>query len=293
MQDARRANAAGLDLRNALLLIPLALCGCFLPPGARPSLEVGALGATQYNRRGMIENEHGVVQAEAKTRMPLALGGAVELKAWGNMDLTRDTGDAWFPDGHAGEVTEVDLSGSYGRRVGPLDLSAGVVGYIHPYGSEFLNGSRGNTIELFVAAGGEVLSATPFDFYPLVVASYDPDAVDGFYVNGGLFKGWEVMTDLRLRLGAALGFSDKHHSQWTYGFQETGWADLRGTLSLEYSLGRNTTIAAAVAASTLLDGEIQDWVEERAIVARRAGGVVERGIDSDTVWATLGLSWRL
>ena len=276
------------------LSVALLSAGCLTSQGTRPSLELGLLGATQYNRRGMVENEHGVLQGEAKARVPAgSLGGALQLKAWSNMDLTDDTGDAWFPDGHAGEPTEIDLTAAYGRSLGPIDLSAGVTGYIHPFGSEFLNGNRGNTTEVFAAAGGEVLPGRAFGFYPLFAAFYDPDAVDGFYLNGGVFKGWDLAERLRLLLGASVGYSEQNHSLWTYGFRERGWADLRGTLTLEYRLTESSTIAAGVAASTILDDDIHDWVEDRAVVARRSGGAVERGIDPEAVWGTLGVSWRI
>lgn len=278
--------------RALLVMVLFLIGGCLAPQGWRPSFEVSALAATQYNRRGMVENERGVAQGEAKTRLPVPFGGAFQLKAWANMDLTQHTGDAWFPDGHGGEVTEVDLTGSYGRPVGPLDLSAGWTTYVLPHGNEFLNGDRPTTGEVFAAIGADVLPESSFGFYPLFIAFYDPVEVDGFYLNAGVSKGWGLTEDLRLILGASLGYSEENHSLWTYGFEAAGFTDLRGTLTLEYRVTDTVTLAAGVAASTILDDEIREWVEHRAIVERRSDGTLKRGIDTDTVWGTLGVSWR-
>jgi hypothetical protein len=255
-------------------------------------VDLSLLASTQFNRRGMIQNERGVLQGEVKTRLPVVWGGSLQFKTWGNMDLTDGTGDAWFPDGHGGEFTEVDLTASYARKLGPLDASAGVTSYVLPAGSEFLNGSRGTTSELFAALGSDLFPGKLYGFYVLFAAYYDPHKVDGYYLNGGIFKGWDLAEKLRLHLGGSLGYSDKNHSLWTYGQAQEGFTDLRGTLALEYAIAENTTIAAGVAASTILHGVIRDWIRTRAIVERAPDGSLRRGIDTDTVWYTLGVHWR-
>ncbi len=84
----------------------------------------------------------------------------------------------------------------------------------------------------------------------------------------------------------------KSTSRWTYGFEKTGFTDLRGTLTLEYQIAKSVTLAGGVAASTILDREIREWIEHRAKVRKRPDGTFERGIDTDTVWGTLGVSWK-
>jgi hypothetical protein len=274
------------------ILATLLVSGCIVPKDAKPSLGLGVLSSTEYNHRGMVENERGVVQGDVKAGVPLTFGGTFEARAWGNMDMTYETGDAWMPRGHAGEFTEVDLTGSYLRTVGPVDLSLGVTQYVLPNGSEYLNESRGTTTEVFASVGGDVLPESIFGFYPLVTAHQDIDEADGVYVNGGIFKGFELMKELSLHLGASIGYSNEKHSIWTYGVKEDGFSDLRGTATLSYRLDEHTTIAVSVAAWTLIDTDIERWVNNRAIVSDHGGGNFRRGINTDTVWGTAGVSWK-
>lgn len=278
--------------RSIALSLALMGAGCLRPEDARPSFEGSVSVSSQFNRRGMVENDRGVLQGAGTARVPFRYGGAFGLKAWANLDLTNETGDAWMPDGHAGEITAVDLAGSYSRTAGPVDLSGGVSSYVLPNGSEFLNGPRGTTTELFATAGGDVLPKSIFGFYPLMSLHYDVDEAEGFYLNGGVHKGFTLAGDLRLDLGVSLGYSSENHSRWTYGTAEEGFSDLRGTATLTYPLGEATIIAAGVAASTITDDDIRRWIETRAIVRRRPGALdpFERGIDTDTVWYTLGVT---
>lgn len=274
------------------ILATLLVSGCIVPEDAKPSLGLGVVASTQYNNRGMVQSDRGVVQGELKAGVPLVFGGTFDARTWGNMDMTGQTGDAWMPDGHAGEFTEVHVTGSYTRAVGPVDLSAGATNYVVPNGSEYLNGSRGTTTEVFASMGGEVLPESLFGFYPLVTLHQDVDEADGLYVNGGIFKGFELMTDLSLHVGASLGFSNEKHSLWTYGVKEEGFSDLRGTATLSYRLDGHTTIALGVAASTIIDSDLERWIENRAKVNDRGGGNFKRGIETDNVWGTVGVSWE-
>ena len=280
--------------RSICLSFTVATAGCLQPEDSRPSLEASALVSSQYNWRGMVQNERGVIQGAAAASVPFRYGGAFGLKAWANLDLTDETGDAWMPDGHAGEITEVDLTASYSRRIGTVDLSGGAISYVPANGSELLNGRRGGTTEVFATAGGDILPSSVFGLYPLLAVHYDGDEADGFYLNGGVFKGFSVIGDLRLDLSISAGYSTGSHSWWTYGVREDGFSDLRGTATISYPLGEATVLAAGVAASAIIDADIRRWIETRAIVRRDPGAAdgFERGIDTDTVWYTLGVSHR-
>ena len=76
------------------------------------------------------------------------------------------------------------------------------------------------------------------------------------------------------------------------GEKRLGFSDLRGTATLSYRLDEHTTIAVSVAASTLIDTDIERWVNNRAIVSDHGGGNFRRGINTDTVWGTAGVSWK-
>lgn len=278
--------------KSQVVWLALLSSGCLVAPETRPGVELALLASTEHNHRGMTESERGAVQGEAKIRVPSSIGGSFRFKAWGNLDPSDDTGEAWRPNGHGGEITEVDLSAAYGRAVGPIDSSVGVTSYVLPNGSEFLNRWRGTTSEVFATAGSDLFKGEFYGFYPLLSAHYDIDEVGGLYLQGAVFKGVPLTDELRLVLGVSLGYSEARHSWWTYGFKAAGFSDLQGTLSLEYRVTENTTLVAGVAASTILDDDIKSWMENRAIVRRISATEVRRGIDADTVWFTLGAHWK-
>jgi hypothetical protein len=253
------------------------LTGCIFTK-ERPSLQFNVEAATQYNHRGMVQNDRGVAQPELTADLPVSLGGNLNVRAWGNLNLTAEAGDAWFPDGHPGKFSEIDLSTAYSRQLGPVNLAAGVVGYILPDGADFPNGVRGSTTEVFTSAGTALFEGKFYSLRPVARVHYDGDEANGLYLNGGLFKSFAVIRNLSADLGVSLGYSDDGHSDWTYGLSEEGIADLRGTARFLYALSDNTTAWVGLGASTIIDRDLQDWFDLL-------------GIDRDNVWGTVGLGW--
>ena len=258
-----------------VVFVFLLLGGC-IASGAPEQIQGSAWLATQYNNRGMPQNERGVGQLEGVVDFPTMVGGTFRTRAWGNIDLQNDVGDAWFGDGNGGKFTEVDLSGSYHELYRTFDFGFGVTSYVLPDAAFFPNGPRGSTTETFLSVGRDVRG-----FYPLLVLHYDFDEVDGLYANAGVSRSFGLGEKLALEGNLSLGYSDEDHSLWTYGLEESGLADLRGTASASYLSSEHTTIVLEFAASTILDSAIEDWMDD----------VLE--IESNNVWASLGIAWGL
>ena len=265
--------------------LSLATCVAFLCVGCifeqeRPQVQVGALISTAFVRRGMVQNERGVIQPEINVDARTIDGGILTGNAWANLDLTNSTGDAWLPDGAALDASAVDLKAQYSRTVGNFALAAGVLQYVLPNGSQFPNGPRGTTSEVFVSGSTTLFGDEVYSFVPVASVHYDVDESEGWYLNGGIRKDLPLpwIDALRSDISATVGWSSDKHSLWAYGLEESGFADFQGGLRLHYDLNENTTVSAGVAGSVLIDQDLRDWVE-----------LID--ISEDNVWVWLGMTW--
>lgn len=264
-----------------LALLPLVSCltACLVvPEGSKPSVGLGVTAASQYNFRGIPNNENGVVQGEAIVDLPTkAETGTLRLRAWSNFDLTNDTGDAWFPDGHGGEPSQIDLSAAYSERFQGFDMTFALVSYALQNPDDFAlapSGERGETKELV----GEFGRSTVADVYAKLALHKDIDESSGWYANLGLSRAFQVRENWAASTSVSLGYSDKRQSDWNYGLREAGLADLRVSALLSYLLDQNTEIVLGLNASKMLDSDLQDWFD---LI----------GLESTNVWGSLGVVW--
>lgn len=251
----------------------LLLCGCVAD--ATPRFESNVIASSHYVRRGMTENERGVAQADINVDLDTKLGGALGLKAWGNMDLNDTTGDAWYPSGHERKFTEVDLTAQYFQQFQGTDVTAGVTSYTLPNGLEFPNGERGGTTEMFARVGRE----TWWGIYPQGELRIDRDEADGWYGAISLQRDFAIWEKLHANLFVSQGYSDENQSFWEYGLEEAGWADLRGEATLFYDLDDHTTLHVTLGGSTMIDSTLEEWFD---LI----------GIRDDVLWIAGGVTFR-
>jgi len=275
------------QVRFALVCGSLLATSCFVPSNASPDVELGLAVQSKHVHRGMTQVDAPVLKPSGAVGLPTTWGGKVSLATEAYMDLENDTGDAWFPDGHAGRFSQIDYIGDYShtffpiRRdnadadsaVGDLTVSLGTHNYNLPNGLEFVNGERGSTSEAFVQLSLSVLDATPY-----VRWSYDYDEVEGSYATGGLTEGFELGGDFTLRLDGSLSYSSDTMSAWNYAISESGLADLRGSVELDYAYDARTVLTAGVHGSMMVDDTFQDWFDDL-------------GIDPEVLWFTVGVTW--
>lgn len=268
-------------MRRPFLLASLALLlagpGCLIDAGIAPVFESNVVAATHYVHRGMVQNERGVAQADLNVDLATTSDGTIGLKAWGNLDLSDQTGNAWFPSDHGGKFTEVDLTAQYGQRLAGFDMTAGVQSYVLPNGLEFPNGERGNTTEFFGRVGKESF----LGLYPQLELRLDWDEADGWYAHASVARdfAFEFEPRLRAQLLVGQGYSERDESDWNYGLEESGLADLVGQATLFFDWDDHTTFHVALAGSKLIDADLARW--SRAL-----------GIDDDLLWLTAGMTFR-
>lgn len=260
----------------SLCSLALVTSGCILPKDQHATVNLGADFATKFVHRGQTLVDNPVLQSALDVEAPTTDGGGVKLGVEANMDVRNDTGAAWFPDGHAGKVTQFEMIGSYKRKVGDFDLEAGIHGYNLPNGLEFPFGERGATTELFVTASVEVLETHPY-----VSWHYDFDEVNAPYTRMGITEDIPLGGSFELNLDGSLAWATSSQSAWMYGLAESGWADLRGTAEVSYLFDERTVLVFSLNGSTIVDSTLRRWF------------VNDLGIDADPVWVTLGVVWQL
>lgn len=247
---------------------------CIFANGKPPEADVNAQFASQYNFRGQVMTDYPVLQTDGSLRLATVDGGTAVLRAFGNLDLTDHTGDAWMAKGSGGEFTEIDLSAAYARQIDGVDLSAGVVHYSWAEGERFRFTQFPPTTEVFARIGGQLGPVRP-----ALTAFYDIDVAGGFYLRAELGHQVELQSRLHLMLLVWQGMSDADHSRWLYRTHEDAFADLGASATLAWDLDEVTQLRLAVAGSTILDNNLRNWFDPR--------------VDPDNVWFTLGVSWKL
>lgn len=267
-----------LSLISCALSAALLTASCVVPEGAIPSTQLGVDVASSYVHRGMIQNEEGVLQTSGVMVLPAKKDGAIIARAWGNMDLSNDTGDAWLPDGHAGKFSQIDFNLFYEQSFDDGAVTAGFINYNLPNGLEFPFGERGATSE-FMVEGTYQLSEKLLSIVPFLAVHYDFDEVEGFYVRGGLGHTLEIDDDFTFSSELGLAWMDSDQANWIYAQpDDSGLADLTLRGTLEYAIDAHTTANAFLAYSTVLDSDFRDWFD---II----------GLDPDQFWFGLGVSW--
>jgi len=262
----------------ALLALPF-FCSCYIvPQDARPEIALDAAVASQFNFRGMTNVDAPVLQTEGAIDLPTKLEtGFISVKTFVNWDLENDTGDAWFPDGHAGEPSQIDVSAAYSETYRGVDFSSGIISYALQNGDDFVkapDGERGETKEIFVSAARE----TVWQLVPSLRVHYDFDEVEGWYFNLGVSRDFPINEEFLVDSRISLGYADDDQADWLYGLEDGGLADLQFRAGLLYFMDLNTTITLGLNYSTIVDDDISDWFD-----------VID--IDPDTFWADLGVTW--
>lgn len=266
---------AGRPLAALLALLP----ACVVPEGARPQVTYGADLATAYVHRGMTQNETGVLQPSLLVALPAKQDGRILTRAWGNVDLSDDTGDAWLPDGHGGRFSQIDFDVLYEQLLGDYVLTMGFVSYNLPNGLEFPFGERGATAEVLVE-GSTVLPERFWSLQPTLSIHYDVDEVDGLYLRGSLARAFRLDERWSAEVELGLGWMDENQSAWNYAQSppSSGLADLTLAGTFSYAFDEHTTGQLFAAWSDVVDSDYSEWIESL-------------GIDDSIVWVGTGIRW--
>jgi hypothetical protein len=265
-------------MRHHLHVVPFALLlsGCaVIPEGARPSASLRTEVASQNNFRGMVNADAPVLRTGLDVGIDTkAPGGRLTAITQATWDLRNDIGTAWFPGGHAGEYSQVDIGLMYSETFRGVDFSSGVISYAHQNPDDFpFAAERGETKEVFF------LVEKPLEkgIVPSLFLQYDIDEVHDLYATLALAKRFErnaFSSEFKL----ALSHSGSGQSEWNYGIAESGFSDASISGRMNFVLDPHSVLYFGANASTIVDTQIEEWFELL-------------GIESTNLWVTVGLVW--
>lgn len=267
---------------GSLCLVSLTFTGCIIDPAGKASTTLSAQAMSKWVQRGQTFIDRPVVQSRLAMTAPTKTGDNIRLIGEGVMPLGKDTGDAWFPDGHEGRFAQVDLIGSYVKTIDAFTFEGGVHNYVLPNGNEFINGPRGTTSEAFVRASANVLEATPY-----IALHYDFDEVKDWYYRAGITEDFDLGKGFSISLDGSVGYFSNGQAQWLFGADQAGLGDVRGTAALNYAYDANTTFNVSINGSRIADTDIARWMKTQNQYTT-GQGVFATGIDPDPIWVTIG-----
>ena len=204
---------------------------------ATPVLAADATAAIDINSayvwRGQTFNDGVVIQPSIDVAAKNGLG----INVWGNYDIGDydDTLDS-------NEFSEIDLTLSYSKTFGKLDLGVGVISYLFPAGGS-------ETAELYLSLGMPIIGglSAGLNIY------YDIDALDGFsYANLSLGYAYDINDKLNLEAGGAIGYAGNDFAK-AAGGEDGGLYDYSLSVSLGYAISEAWSASAKVSYINALD----------------------------------------
>jgi hypothetical protein len=260
---------ARIPLLPLLLAFAPCLGGCASIRGSeRSTVSTSQVFASAYWFRGVPRSLQAVTQGDLVVDTPLADGSTLSLVTWYNMQLTNRTGDAAFPAGNGGQMTEIDMVLDYATRIGRLDVSAGGIAYTFPQVGP-------STKEAYL---GATVGALGLDH--TLTAYYDVDRLDDYYLQFQAKKSFQVCAGWSVGLAALIGLMGDDQAASYFGIEESGVSDLLVTASLTRAFDENTSVFLELSAVDVPDEDLAD--------ALRASG-----LDASGLWVAIGAGWGL
>jgi hypothetical protein len=246
--------------------LPMISTSCLALGGAK-SVSVGTAVHSRYLFRGVPLVDAPVSQSNLDVALELESGDSVGLGIWANMDLSNDTGDAVFPDGNGGKVTEIDFVPTYSTSFGGTAVDFGITNY------NFANGVGASTNEFFVALSR--------DFGALgggLTINYDFDEVEDYYLSLSVSKGLEVNEKTTVSAAVNLGIAGEDQGLAYWGAQASGLSDVNFSLSFYNQASEAVVLSAGLVISSIINSDYEDALDLA-------------GIDTDNVVFWVGMSF--
>jgi hypothetical protein len=206
--------------------------------------DVSALSA--YVWRGQVLNDEAVIQPAATITK-----GGFAVNTWGNYNLTDEaTGDS-------GVFSEVDLTVSYSRTVGPVGLGGGVIEYLFPNQTLVTADGTGvgypGTREAYLSANLPGLLIVPS-----LAVYYDFDEADSFYGLASLGYSTKLGETVNMGLSASLGYGASDYNAFYFGVDDSALNDANFGTSLTWSPCSCLSLTPAYQYTMLVDSDIED-----------------------------------
>jgi len=226
-----------------------ALAAAATAPQATAATAVAALDANSaYVWRGVTLNDGFVLQPSIDVSH-----NGFAINVWGNYDV--DDYDGTLDDN---KFSEIDLTGSYTFKLGPVDTSVGIIHYVYPHTDVTPEGADLNTTEVFAGFGYDLGSG----FAVSTKIYYDFDLVDDFYITAGLGYTYSINDKTTLGLSGLIGYAGENFAE-AYGGTDSGFFNYQLTASMKYmvteafGVGANINLADSMDDDVLPDGRAE------------------------------------
>ena len=222
----------------------LALTGSVLAEEAAPlsaGLDLPVLSS--YVWRGQTLNDKAVVQPS----LTVSKAG-FSLNTWANYNI----------DGaYQSDFSEVDLTASYSRNIGPVALGVGVVQYTFPNQTLVVEDGEDTaypgTAEVYGSIGFPDMLLSP-----TLTVYRDVDAIDGTYGVLAVGHTVELSDKISLAASASLGAADADYNSGYFGVDDAALNDLTVGLAMPVTVLENLTVKPAISYVYLPDSDIRD-----------------------------------
>jgi hypothetical protein len=226
------------SLGMMIRLILLAACAMVIGHAALPTVGADLVVKNKYVWRGAEFNPDPVFWPDV-----WLYWNGISLCSWGSMDLT-DVKDEKMT------FTDIALFLDYTRAFGPVSGTLGFAQYTYPgYG-----GSFPKTGELYIKLLGNLTA-----LQAALNANIDLEHVKGYYISPGLSKS-HTFGSVTPTIAVSVGYADKKHDAYYYGFEKAGLADLTGTLKITITLpgtiGKYLGVTADLNYARILDSDL-------------------------------------
>jgi hypothetical protein len=230
-------------------------------PSVEASLDLAA--ASAYVWRGQVINAEAVCQPEISAQK-----GGWAFIVWANLDLTERAVE------DAPQFTEIDLTATYARQFGPVELVVGYSEYLYPHqtletetaldeeeteSATQRGAAYPGTREVYLAA-----DVPDWPVVPTVSVSKDIDEVGGYYFTAEMAYEQPLVADrLTLALKGSVGYANGAYNDFYFGVNREEWNDAEVGAELTWAVSDSLSLSVAARYSLLLADEIRSAADER------------------------------
>jgi hypothetical protein len=228
------------------------------------SVAVSVPVLSAYVWRGIVVSDGPVAQPNATISK-----NGFSFNTWVNYNFT----DAYSEETKE-QISEVDLTASYSKAVGPVTLGAAYAEYLYP--NQTIGGSAAPGTREVQAS----VALTSLPLTPTLTLVRDIDLIDGFYASLAFSKNFTLSDKIGLALGFSSGAGDKDYNKGYFGVEKAKLNDGNVSASLPIAITSSVTLTPLIQYTWLWDSEIRD---QAATLYK----------DSSSVWGGVTLAFAL
>ncbi len=217
-----------------LLIAVVSVMVCVAGPAVAADVTAAVDFNSAYVWRGMTFNDGMVAQPS----IDITKGG-FGINVWGNLDI-----DDYDDTLDTGEFSEIDLTASYGRTIGMVDVGVGYIEYLFPTTE---TGVGLGTREVYLSLG----MGLPAGFSVALDVYYDIDEIEEYYSVFGVSYAYDISEQLSLEAGASIAYAGEEYC----ADGDAGFYDYNLSLSIGYAITDALGVSAFINYTDSVDDE--------------------------------------